>query len=255
MDQTVNARKIMLFTLRAVSWPAIGLLLPHIALSANVFLTNTQFVNRGAGAFVGEITNVQVLSSDAFSESGTVQLHVTSVIAGTVSAETLAFAYQRALSPTDDASNWDLLAPTYVSLQKIAVGRSILIHFTESGGTYSLASAGNAVQDAGNGVLLGKIVSTSKGNSDRGTVDIEIMELVYGWVNGAQVSLPCSKVSVGSGHDRSGSSTPEVVRHANGCDINLGNAPAFFSYDSIGINGVEAATSELLQQLKQADQQ
>jgi hypothetical protein len=69
---------------------AVGLLfllLPIRAWSAFFFLTDTQFKNRGFGALIGNITEVNVQSTYESTESGTIQLRILQVVAGTISTQ------------------------------------------------------------------------------------------------------------------------------------------------------------------------
>lgn len=228
----------MKFKILFLSVSVLFLLLPVSAFSASFFLTNKQFSNRGDGVFVGEITNVQVSSSDQFSESGSVQVRVVNVISGTISVTSLTFSYQRALAPTDDPSNWDLIQPTYVSLAQFGVGRSILVHFTAgSNGSILVASGSNSVQDARDGLILGKIKSIdskdSQANRLHRQIEVEIVEVVFGWVDGSEVNLRWH-------------AWPNEFVLLTGDEV-------FIKFDKSGIREVTKATPKLLAQLQEAD--
>lgn len=164
------------------------------AFSASFFWTDKAFLNSGAEAFIGEVTDVQVLSSGQDSESGTVQLQVTQVIAGNITVPSVAFSYQRTLSAADEESDWDLVEPKYVSLKTAALGKKFLIFFTEKNGGYFLASASNSVQDATRGLLIGEInnqgSSAVSQHADHREVQVKIIENIYGWISGSVATLP-----------------------------------------------------------------
>ena len=244
-------------------------------LAASFYFTNAQFTSRGIGAFIGQITSVQVQSTDQSSESGTVQLTVTTVVAGTLTASTITLSYTRVLSPSDDESNWDLIAPKYVSLGKVGVGRSVLVHFTQSNGTYYLASAGNSVQDASDGLLIAKVLKIDddhgwahgfdKDHSCR-QVQLQVIEVVYGWLNGSTtVSLCSNSDHDGSGRDAiggasapwsaSGNSLVASDHDHSGSNDGLVGQEVFIAFDKRGISNIEVATAALLQQVQQADMQ
>jgi hypothetical protein len=175
------------------------------AFSQNVWLTDKQFQNRGVGEFTGTITSVQISSSTQSFESGTVQLQVNQVIAGTVTTPKVTFAFQRTLMPTDFLSNWDLVAPFGASLET-AVGDELLLFVTESSGVYSIYPASNSVQAINQGLLVGKILSVHSHDGDSGRnrddaidVEIQVSETVYGWVNGTTVTLTLQKHSPNRG--------------------------------------------------------
>lgn len=252
----------------------VALLVPLQAQGASSYLTDTQFMNRGIGAFVGEITDVQVLSGDETSETGTVTLKIISVISGTISTPTITLPYTRVLQPTDDAANWDNLKPFYVSLSKVGVGRSVLIYFTVDNGTYSLAAASNSVQDASTGLLLGKIIkddhrqhdNNGEHDKDHGCreVQVQVTEVIYGWVGGsATISLCVDRRSFE--RNKSGLSDDfsklgpmadgSALSHDGGDPDELEGQEVFISFRENRISGVAVATSELLSQLQQLDTQ
>jgi hypothetical protein len=244
-------------------------LLPLTASSASVDLTNAQFVHRGVGAFIGEITGVQVRSSDQYSESGTVQLKIVSIITGTISRPTITLSYTRALQATDDATNWDNIAPLYVSLGKVGIGRSVLIYFTEDNGSYLLAPAGNSVQDATTGFLLGKITKGDQQQSDKDhdcqQVQVEIIEVIYGSAGGSSTISLCLNArsfehgkfaTLGDGVKAwplIAGSAPSSNSADPDCPLELGDQKLFISFDKSRISGVQVATSQLLTQLQKVD--
>jgi hypothetical protein len=242
------------------------LLLPVETLASSFNLTNAQFTNRGVGAFIGQVTDVQVTSSTQYSESGTVELTVTTVIAGTVDALNVTLPFTRALAPTDDEANWDLIQPAHVSFQNIGVGRSLLVHFTQSNGAYFLAPAGNSVQDATEGLLIGKVLKIDdrhKGDNDFDKddkddscreVQVQIIEVVYGWLDGSTTVSLCAR----SRHDRSDAFGGDLLAfdHDNsGSDHDLVGREVFIAFDKNRISNIEVASTALLQQFAQADTQ
>jgi hypothetical protein len=228
-------------TTMKIKFPSVCLfvmlmLMPLRGLSASLFLTDKQFANRGDGLLIAKITSVQVVSSNQYSESGTVQLNVTSVLLGTLNVSTLTFPYQRSLVYLDDTSNWDLIKPLYVSLQKFGVGRSILIYFETAGdGSIQLAPASNAVQEAADGVLLGTIKAIKW--RDRGWdhagwhVQLSVTETIFGWTSETEIDLPC----------------------AGPIDAHLEGQNVVVAFDKSGIRQITRATSAFLTDLQQAD--
>jgi hypothetical protein len=220
---------------------ALVLLWPAMSFPASFVLTNKQFTNRGDGAFIGQITGVQVLSSNKFSESGTVQLQITNVISGKIAGPNVVFSYQRALVPAVESSNWDLIKPLNVSLQQFGVGRTLLIYFeTQSDGSILIAAAGNSVQDATDGLLLAKIESVNRHEPDKRDshqqVRAEVVEVIFGWVNGTEISLPWDA---------------QPGFNAHGQDLQ--GKEVVIVFDKSRIRGITPATSDFLAQLRQAD--
>lgn len=120
---------------------------PAAAFAANFTLTDREFISQGDQAFIGEVTNVQVLSSTSDVEAGTVTLHVIKALTGNLAAPSITFDYTRVLGIADNEENWDLIKPQFVSLKTAALGKKFLIFFYKEKGKYYVSDASNSVQD------------------------------------------------------------------------------------------------------------
>ena len=251
------------------------------AFSQNVSLTDKQFQNRGAVEFVGTIMSVQISTSTRYAESGTVQIQVNHVIAGTLAVPTVTFAFQRSLAPTDFLSNWDLVAPFGTSLEA-AVGNKLLMFVTDESGKYSIYPASNSVQAINQGLLVGTVVSVPKHGEDPEPdrddaieVKVQVDEAVYGWVKGTTVTLLLPKhLPSGGGGDAHGPQgngpTALVSKFFSGeYPISAGNAGLAYDPSSGDNNGkqfvvafvngqisaIEVASVEFLNTLQTLDSQ
>ena len=225
--------------------------------------------------------SVQIASSTQYYESGTVQLQVTQVIAGTVIEPTISFGFQRTLVASDFPSNWDLVAPLGASLES-AVGDELLVFVTESNGTYSIYPANNSVQAITRGLLVGKIVSLHRHDENSfwnpgSAIDVEIQvsETIYGWVGGTDVTLEFSKHlqavgDNGQGGAHYGSSASMLNPFADGndsisafttglldeCRRGANHGKRFvIAFVNGKISGVEIASSQFLNTLQILDSQ
>jgi len=232
-------------------------LLPEAAFPAYNSFTNKAFINSGAGAFIGEIENVQILSSSTYSESGTVQLSVTQVVAGSISVSSITFPYQRTLAPADEESNWDLVEPLYVSLKSVALGKKLLIYFTANdAGTYNLFPASNAVQDVTHGLFLGTIkeqhYDAFHGDRDHHEIQIEVTEVIFGWLDGTTVKLPYE-------HDHACSASTNkkqsIGRNFEGFEMSGWDREktVLVAFDESGICGIQEPSMQLLQTITKLD--
>jgi hypothetical protein len=232
-------------------------LLPQAAFPAYNSFTNKAFINSGAGAFIGEIQDVQVLSSGTYSESGTVQLSVTQVVTGSISVSSITFPYQRTLAPADEESNWDLVEPLYVSLKSVALGKKLLIFFTTSSdGTYSLFPASNAVQDVTHGLFLGKITEQRDeafpDDRDHREIQIEVTEVIFGWLDGTTVKLQYK-------HDHACSTLANKKRSIdkNFEEFEMSGwsreKTVLVAFDETGICGIQKPSKQLLQIINELD--
>jgi hypothetical protein len=219
--------------------------------AASSVSTTKAMLKEGAGAFIGEVMDVQVLSKSQTLESGTVQLQIKQIIAGTMPSSYVTFSYQRALEPADEESNWDLLMPQYVSLKSATSGKELVVFFTENNGTYSLYSASNAVQDASRGLFIGKIAG--KLDPFR-PVDGRPLELsfvisdnILGWAGSSVIKLPFDP-----NHACKQTSDPRsqsVFGIQQLLDPRKQSMTLVVAYDDTGICGIEAASEALLKQL------
>jgi hypothetical protein len=232
-------------------------LLPQAAFPAYNSFTNKAFINSGAGAFIGEIENVQVLSSSTYSESGTVQLSVTQVVAGSISVSSITFPYQRTLAPADEESNWDLVEPLYVSLKNIALGKKLLIHFTANdAGAYDLFPASNSVQDVTHGLFLGRVNEQHdeafRGDRDYHKIQIEVTEVIFGWLDGTTVKLPYKQDHVCSA---STNKKQSIGRNFEGFEMPGPDhdKTVLVAFDESGICGIQEPSMQLIQVINKLD--
>lgn len=230
----------------------LSMLIAPSTFAASFTLTDKAFFNSGADAFIGQVVDVQVMSTTQTFETGTVLLNVAKVVAGNITTQSITLPYQRALVPSDEESNWDLVEPAYVSLKTAALGKDFLIFVSENNGTYLLSPASNAVQDASRGLLLGRIEELHDDSTHHtGEVRFEIDEMIFGWIDGTDVTMQIDKEHPCKQNNDSNRAMPLV----GGFDdrSNYQDKEVIVALNNRGVCGIEIASNRFLELLTAAD--
>jgi hypothetical protein len=125
---------IILFFSMTLQIDALGASLPRLTAEA--------FLEKGAGIFLGEIMEVQVLGQKGNSEYGNVVIRVDEVLEGKVNAPPVNFPYKRQVGPEIvNGYGWDLVA-------RPEIGKKLIIYFGEKHGAYYTSMSGaNPIQE------------------------------------------------------------------------------------------------------------
>jgi hypothetical protein len=235
----------------------LAVTIPRTAMPADNVLSNKAFINAGAGAFIGQIQSVDVVSKSQLLETGSVEIAVGNVISGSLTVSTIKLPYQRALAPSDEQANWDLVQPMYTSLTDVPSSEKLLIYFQEnSDKSISLFPASNSVQDVSSGLFLATIDRPSYGwfgwGGGEQDVKLTVKEVVFGWVDGTTVKLPlrlghgCSNAVQKHQGNTKALEEPELF----GWDR---NKTLLIAFDKSGICGIQEPNKQLLDAIKYLD--